>query len=300
MVVLPEATRSPPTLSTAMNATWMARPAVLPAMALHVAACTLARHASVAAASSRSPSRSSAPDALTVRNAPNMRSSAAPITPTDSCARFDARLMRGTTTPMTTTASPSAARVTASMTGSSSAISTMVAPSVRNAGDPADQGADGHLAQQRGVRGHPRHEVAGLVPLDRRQAQPQQPGQQAATRFQDHGLRRAPQDVAADRTDGGVRDHQHRHQRHQAGDGPVGAEGADQLADHQRQCEPGGRGGQAEQTAERPTCPSAGARSPAAPATWPPSVREQRPPPHPSGQPTFPCLADPEGPQTLR
>ena len=131
MVMLPEATRSPPTLSTAMNATWIARPAVLPAMELHVAACTLARHASVAAASSRSPSRSSAPDALTVRNAPNMRSSAAPITPTDSCARFDARLMRGTTTPMTTTASPSAARVTASMTGSSSAISTMVAPSVR-------------------------------------------------------------------------------------------------------------------------------------------------------------------------
>ena len=47
------------------------------------------------------PSRSSAPDALTVRNAPNMRSSAAPITPTDSCARLAARLMRGTTTPMT-------------------------------------------------------------------------------------------------------------------------------------------------------------------------------------------------------
>ena len=113
-----------------MNATWIARPAVLPAMELQVAACTLARHASVAAASSRVPSRSSAPDALTVRNAPNMRSSEAPIAPTDSCARLEARLMCGTTTPMTTTASPSAARVTASMTGSSSAISTMVAPSV--------------------------------------------------------------------------------------------------------------------------------------------------------------------------
>ena len=113
-----------------MNATWIDSPAVLPAMAFHIAARTLARHASVAAASSRCPSRSSAPEALTVRKAPNIRSRAAPIRPTDSCACRDARLMRGTTSPMTTTARPRATTVTASMTTSRSPISTTVAARV--------------------------------------------------------------------------------------------------------------------------------------------------------------------------
>ena len=64
----------------------MASPAVLPAAADHLAARTLCRHDSSAAACTVCSSRCSAPDALTVRNAPNIRSSAAPIAPTDSCA----------------------------------------------------------------------------------------------------------------------------------------------------------------------------------------------------------------------
>ena len=64
---------------------------MLPATADHFAARTLACQAPTAAPSTRSPSRSSAPEALTMRTAPNMRSSAAPIAPTDSCARLAAR-----------------------------------------------------------------------------------------------------------------------------------------------------------------------------------------------------------------
>ena len=49
--IAPEATRAPPTLNTARKAIWAARPAVLPATAIHFAARTLARQASHGGAS---------------------------------------------------------------------------------------------------------------------------------------------------------------------------------------------------------------------------------------------------------
>src|SRR5215813_5222903 len=85
-LIAPEVTRAPPTARMARNAHCTDRPAVFPAIACHLAARMSARHAWRAAAWMRSPSRRSAPDALMVRNAPSIRSSAAPITPTEFCA----------------------------------------------------------------------------------------------------------------------------------------------------------------------------------------------------------------------
>src|SRR5262249_23926493 len=62
-------------------------------MALYFAARTLSRQAAVAAASIRCSSWVSAPEALMVRIAPSMRSSAAPMSPTDSWTPRAARAM---------------------------------------------------------------------------------------------------------------------------------------------------------------------------------------------------------------
>ncbi len=127
----PEATRAPPTVSTAKNDICTASPAVLPASADHFAALTPARHAEMAALRMRSSSRASAPDAFTVRMAPNMRSITAPMAPTDSCAARAARLMRGTTRTMIAAARMSTERVTASSRASTNAIKASVARRVR-------------------------------------------------------------------------------------------------------------------------------------------------------------------------
>ncbi len=123
----PDAVRAPPMLSTARNEICTDRPAMLPASALHFAARTPARQAASAASSTRCFSRCSAPDAFTIRNAPNVRSSEAPISPTASCAPRDALLMRGMTTPITRPATTSTAAVTSSSTRSTRPISTTVA-----------------------------------------------------------------------------------------------------------------------------------------------------------------------------
>ncbi len=130
MSIAPVATRAPPTASTVMNATCIDSPAVLPAAAVHLAARTLCRHDSSAAACSVRSSRSSAPDAFTVRSAPRTRSSEAPITPTASCACRLARLMRGTIRLSTVPAPAITASVTPSRTGSTTPIITTVATSV--------------------------------------------------------------------------------------------------------------------------------------------------------------------------
>lgn len=113
-----------------MKAVCIASPAVLPAAADHLAARTLCRQDSSAAACSVSSSRCSAPDAFTVRSAPSTLSSEAPITPTASCARRLARLIRGTITPRTVPAQTITASVTPSSTGSTRPIITTVAASV--------------------------------------------------------------------------------------------------------------------------------------------------------------------------
>ncbi len=128
--IAPVATRAPPAASTVMNAICMASPAVLPAAADHLAARTLCRHDSSAAACRVRSSRGSAPDAFTVRSAPSIRSSEAPITPTASCACRLARLMCGTITPRTVPAPRITASVTPSSTGSTRPIMTTVAISV--------------------------------------------------------------------------------------------------------------------------------------------------------------------------
>ena len=69
-----------------MNATWIDRPAVLPAMAFHIAARTLAAPRVGGGGVHPLPLALLGAEALTVRNTPNIRSSAAPISPTDSCA----------------------------------------------------------------------------------------------------------------------------------------------------------------------------------------------------------------------
>ena len=130
MSMAPVATRAPPTARTVMKATCIARPAVFPASADHLAARTLCRHDSSAAACMARSSRCSAPDALMVRSAPRVRSSEAPIAPTASCARLLARLIRGTITPITVPAARTTPRVTPVSTGSTNPIITSVATRV--------------------------------------------------------------------------------------------------------------------------------------------------------------------------
>jgi hypothetical protein len=120
----------------------------------------------------------------------------------------------------------------------------------QQAGDSADQGSDSYLAQECCVRGHPGHEVAGLVPLHRREAQPEQSGEQAPPSGEDHGLGGAAQDVAAESTDRGVGNDERCHERDEPGHRLVGAEIFDELAHHERQGQTTGRRGQAEQAAE--------------------------------------------------
>ncbi len=129
-LIAPEVTRAPPTARMARNAHWIERPAVFPAIACHFAAPMSARHAPRAAAWMRSPSRRSAPDALIVRNAPSIRSSAAPIAPTESCACRAARPILGTTTPITSAVRLNKATVTPSSTTSIRPIRTSVATRV--------------------------------------------------------------------------------------------------------------------------------------------------------------------------
>jgi hypothetical protein len=66
-----------------------------------------------------------------VRNAPSIRSSAAPITPTEFCAWRAARPILGTTTPMTTAVTLNTPMVTPSKTTSIRPIRTSVATRVR-------------------------------------------------------------------------------------------------------------------------------------------------------------------------
>ena len=65
--ISPDATRAPPTARTARNASSTARLSAEPSTASHFAPRTPWRHALRAAASTRAASRSSAPDAFTVR-----------------------------------------------------------------------------------------------------------------------------------------------------------------------------------------------------------------------------------------
>lgn len=125
--IAPDATRAPPTPSTARNANWTASPSAEPAAASHFALVTPCRHARSDAASNRATSRSSAPDAFTVRNAPKDRSNATDRSPTASCDRSVARAILGITSataPPTSTTTPS---VTPSRTTSNTAINTIAA-----------------------------------------------------------------------------------------------------------------------------------------------------------------------------
>jgi hypothetical protein len=96
-------------------------------MASHFALFTPCRHARRAAFSAPAVSRSSAPDAFTVRNAPKARSSMEEISPTASCERSVACPIRGisrATAPPASTTTPS---VTASSTPSKAAMITIAA-----------------------------------------------------------------------------------------------------------------------------------------------------------------------------
>ncbi len=125
--ISPDATRAPPTASTARKASCTASSSAEPAADSHLALFTPCRQARRAAASTRAVSRPSAPDAFTVRNAPKARSSATEISPTASCDRSVARAIFGMTSataPPTSTTTPS---VTPSSTTSSKAIITIAA-----------------------------------------------------------------------------------------------------------------------------------------------------------------------------
>ena len=100
-VIAPLSTRAPPTPRTTRKATWIARPALVPATELQRAKLMPSSCAPFAAVPIRRSSTPSAPDALTVLNAPSARSSAPPIAPTERCAWRDARRSRGMTTPIT-------------------------------------------------------------------------------------------------------------------------------------------------------------------------------------------------------
>ncbi len=99
-------------------------------MACHNAAVTPSRHAVRAARWIEASSRCSAPEALTVRNAPSTRSNSAPIRPTDSWDRVIACLIRGSTTHCTRPTNTNTSRVTPSSTRSRTAISTITATRV--------------------------------------------------------------------------------------------------------------------------------------------------------------------------
>jgi hypothetical protein len=125
--ISPDATRAPPTASTARKASWTASSSAEPATASHFALFTPCRHARRAAASTRALSRSSAPDAFTVRNAPRDRSSAPETSPTASCARSVACAIFGITSPTAPPTSTTTRSVTPSSTTSRYAIITMAA-----------------------------------------------------------------------------------------------------------------------------------------------------------------------------
>jgi hypothetical protein len=127
----PLATRRPPMPRTARNEIWTASPAEASMRAVQPAPSTPRRHARRAASPTAAISRSSAPLALTVRNAPSVRSSTEPIRPTAAWFRSLARRIRGTTTSTATPFTARTARVTSSSTASSMAIST-TEPTSRN------------------------------------------------------------------------------------------------------------------------------------------------------------------------
>ena len=230
-----------------MNAHWMDRPAVLPAIASHLAARRSARQASRAAAWMRWPSRCSAPDALTVRNAPSIRSSAAPITPTLSWARRAARPILGTTRPMTTAARMNTPSVTPNSTRSSRLISTSVAirvmpPVTTPTIEPVVTSRSSVVSEA-----DARHQVAGLGAVQPGDREPQQPVHQPPPRGEHHRLRGPLQHVAAQRAEHGVGHHQARHQQQELRDGAMVAQIVDQRPDDQRQRQAGRRGEQAQQ-----------------------------------------------------
>lgn len=125
-----DATRAPPTASTARNASSTARLSAVPSRASHFAPRTPCRHARRADASPRAVSRSSAPDALTVRNAPKTRSRPVDISPTAAWERSAACPIFGSTraAPAPTTATTPS--VTPSRKASRKAITTTAATSV--------------------------------------------------------------------------------------------------------------------------------------------------------------------------
>ena len=129
-LIFPDATWAAPVPSTARNANWIASSEVLPTTACHTSARSPARHARCAASCRRAPSRSSAPEAFTVRNAPNMRSSAVLIAPTASCVSRVARPILGKITLSMSTAPATTIRVTPNRTTSRSPISTSAVSAV--------------------------------------------------------------------------------------------------------------------------------------------------------------------------
>ena len=157
--------------------------------AVQRATSTPRRHARRAARPTVAISRSSAPLALTVRNAPSERSSTDPMPPTAACDRSVARRIRGTTT---STASPLTARtasVTPSSSGSSRAIRTTAADQQEGRVDRLDQPVGADAAQQRGVGDHPGQQVARAQPVQRAHPQSQQLGDQPLPGGQDDALR---------------------------------------------------------------------------------------------------------------
>ena len=230
----PDATRAPPTPSTARNDTCTAKNAAVPASAVHLELRTPSRHETSAAARMTSASRSSAPDALTVRNAPRIRSSAAPIAPTASCAALVARWIWGSRmTRMTATHDHHAER---------HAQQRQVQPCHQDdhrdqgqgRGDAIHDGAGRDLAQQHGVRGHPRHQVAGSAALHGGHAQPQHPAHQVEPGRQDHRLRGPAEDVLRDGAQHGGHHQEHGQHHQDLGDGQARSESGHQLPSHER------------------------------------------------------------------
>ncbi len=121
---MPAATNAPPMPRTARNDTCSDSSETTDSAAFQRAPRNPARRAVSAAAVTASVSRSSAPDAFTVRAAPSARSSAAPISPTDSCACSVAARIRGATTATTTPTIASTTTLTPNNRRSSTAIST--------------------------------------------------------------------------------------------------------------------------------------------------------------------------------
>ncbi len=93
--------------------------------------------------------------------------------------------------------------------------------------------------QQRGVGGHPGHQIARLHPVHLRKAQPQQPSDEAAAGGEHHQLSRPFQHMGTERLGRRAQQHQHGRCRQDVSDGATGREPVDQCLRGQRLQQPG-------------------------------------------------------------